>query len=108
MPAAAATQNFACDSTGNVTMGTSQGAEMAQFIEFVACLGQSKMAQLGYSPIPPNLVEDDFQAAGRLPGGVRLRPLRRHRTVPTRTSPERFNRSEVRLSSDPPTRAVLT
>ncbi len=70
VPAAAATQNFACDSSGNVTMGTSQGAEMAQFIEFVACLGQSKMAQLGYSPIPPNLVEDDFQAAGRLPGGT--------------------------------------
>ena len=28
------------------------------------------MAALGYSPIPPNLVEDDFQAAGRLPGGT--------------------------------------
>ena len=37
---------------------------------FVACLGQSKVAQLGYTPLPPNLVEDDFQAAGRLPGGV--------------------------------------
>ena len=68
--AAAAAQNFACDSSGNVTMGTAQGAEMAQFITFVACLGQAKMAQLGYSPIPPNLVEDDFQAAGRLPGGT--------------------------------------
>jgi phosphate transport system substrate-binding protein len=70
VPGAAAAQNFACDSSGNVTMGTAQGAEMAQFIQFVACLGQSKMAQLGYSPIPPNLVEDDFQAAGRLPGGT--------------------------------------
>ena len=70
VPAQAAAQNFSCDSTGNVTMGTAQGAEMAQFITFVACLGQSKMAELGYSPIPPNLVEDDFQAAGRLPGGV--------------------------------------
>ena len=49
-------------------MGTAQGAELSQFIAFVACLGQSKMAALGYSPIPPNLVEDDFQAAGRLPG----------------------------------------
>ena len=68
--AAAAAQNFACDSSGNVTMGTAQGAEMAQFITFVACQGQAKMAQLGYSPIPPNLVEDDFQAAGRLPGGT--------------------------------------
>ncbi len=53
-----------------VTMGTTQGAEMAQFITYVACAGQSRMASLGYSPIPPNLVVDDFQAAGRLPGGT--------------------------------------
>jgi phosphate transport system substrate-binding protein len=70
VPSAAAQQNFACDSSGNVTMGAAQGAELAQFITFVACLGQKSMATLGYSPIPPNLVEDDFQAAGRLPGGT--------------------------------------
>jgi phosphate transport system substrate-binding protein len=70
VPASATTQNFSCDSAGNVTMGPSQGAEMAQFITYVACLGQSKMASLGYSPLPPNLVEEDFQAAGRLPGGT--------------------------------------
>lgn len=70
VPAQAATQNFQCDSSGNVTMGTAQGAELSQFIQFVACLGQDKMASLGYSPLPPNLVEDDFQAAGRLPGGT--------------------------------------
>lgn len=70
VPAQAATQNFACDSSGNVTMGTAQGAELAAFITFVACLGQKNMAKLGYSPIPANLVIDDFQAAGRLPGGT--------------------------------------
>jgi phosphate transport system substrate-binding protein len=70
VPSQAAQQNFSCDSQGNVTMGTAQGAELSQFIAFVACLGQSKMAELGYSPIPPNLVLDDFQAAGRLPGGT--------------------------------------
>ena len=70
VPSQAAAQSFACDSSGNVTMGTAQGAELAQFIAFVACLGQAKMAELGYSPIPPNLVLDDFQAAGRLPGGT--------------------------------------
>jgi cobalamin biosynthesis Mg chelatase CobN len=32
------------------------------------------MAELGYSPLPPNLVEDDFQAAGRLPGGTEPPP----------------------------------
>ncbi len=70
VPSQAAAQSFSCDSGGNVTMGTAQGAELSQFIAFVACLGQSKMAELGYSPIPPNLVWDDFQAAGRLPGGT--------------------------------------
>jgi phosphate transport system substrate-binding protein len=74
VPAQAAAQNFSCDGSGNVTMGAAQGAELAQFITFVACLGQSRMATLGYSPIPPNLVEDDFQAAGRLPGGTTPAP----------------------------------
>jgi phosphate transport system substrate-binding protein len=69
VPSQAAQQSFACDSSGNVTMGTAQGAELSAFIAFVACGGQARMADLGYSPIPPNLVEDDYQAAGRLPGG---------------------------------------
>jgi len=70
VPSQAAAQNFSCDSAGNVTMASPDGAELSQFIQYVACLGQSRMEQLGYSPIPPNLVEDDFQAAGRLPGGT--------------------------------------
>jgi phosphate transport system substrate-binding protein len=74
VPAAAAAQSFSCDSSGTVTMGTAQGAELAQFITYVACLGQENMAQLGYSPLPANLVEDDFQAAGRLPGGTEPAP----------------------------------
>lgn len=74
VPSQAAAESFACDSSGNVTMGTAQGAELSQFIAFVACLGQAKMADLGYSPIPANLVLDDFQAAGRLPGGTEPAP----------------------------------
>ncbi len=74
VPAQAAAQNFQCDSQGNITMPAAQGQEMASFIEFVACLGQARMADLGYSPIPANLVEDDFQAAGRLPGGTTPAP----------------------------------
>ena len=70
VPAQAAQQNFQCDSGGNLTFGAAQGAELAQFITYVACEGQASMAKLGYSPIPANLVEDDFQAAGRLPGGT--------------------------------------
>jgi phosphate transport system substrate-binding protein len=63
-------QHIRCDGTGKATMGTAQGAELARFITYVACLGQRSMATLGYTPLPPNLVELDFQAAGRLPGGV--------------------------------------
>jgi phosphate transport system substrate-binding protein len=70
VPSQAAAQNFSCDGSGGVTMGAAQGAELAQFIEYVACLGQQSMPGLGYSPLPANLVEDDFQAAGRLPGGT--------------------------------------
>lgn len=69
VPSQAAAQNFACDGSGTVTMSAAQGAEMAKFIEFVACQGQESMVGLGYSPIPVNLVDDDFDAAGRLPGG---------------------------------------
>ena len=32
------------------------------------------MALLGYSPLPPNLVQEDFDAIGRLNGGVGTRP----------------------------------
>lgn len=66
----ATAQNVSCDGSGKATMSTTQGSELAQFITFVACLGQSNVAKLGYTPLPPNLVELDFQAAGRLPGGV--------------------------------------
>lgn len=74
VPSQAATQNFSCDSSGSVTMPASEGTELAKFIEYVTCLGQSRMAQLGYSPLPPNLVEEDFQAAGRLPGATTPAP----------------------------------
>ena len=36
----------------------------------MACAGQQQMALLGYSPLPPNLVQEDFDAIGRLNGGV--------------------------------------
>ncbi len=70
VPKQAEAQNFSCNGSGKVTMGNAQGAELAQFFTYVPCLGQKDMAALGYVPLPPNLVEDDFQAAGRLPGGT--------------------------------------
>jgi phosphate transport system substrate-binding protein len=48
------------------------GAVLGQFVQFVACRGQDAAGQLGYSPIPPNLVEDDFAAVDRLNGAAQL------------------------------------
>jgi phosphate transport system substrate-binding protein len=46
-----------------------KGQALGQFVAYLACAGQDKMALLGYSPLPPNLVQEDFDAIGRLPGG---------------------------------------
>ena len=41
---------------------------LGQFIQFIACQGQQSAGQLGYSPLPPNLVQADFDAVKRLTG----------------------------------------
>jgi len=38
-------------------------------VAFLACAGQQKMATLGYSPLPPVLVQADFNAIARMNGG---------------------------------------
>ena len=51
-------------------MSVAKAAQMGKFINFLACQGQISAGQLGYSPIPPNLILDDFAAIGRLNGQV--------------------------------------
>jgi phosphate transport system substrate-binding protein len=51
------------------------GQVLGKFISFMACQGQISAGQLGYSPIPPNLVQDDFDAITRLPGAAPPPPL---------------------------------
>ena len=51
-------------------MNTAKGAVLGQFIEFLACQGQQSAEQLGYSPLPPNLVDDDFQGIKRIAGAA--------------------------------------
>jgi ABC-type phosphate transport system substrate-binding protein len=51
-------------------MNPSRGAVLGRFIEFIACQGQQSAQQLGYSPLPPNLVEDDFQGISRINGAA--------------------------------------
>ncbi|MGC9961456.1 MAG: substrate-binding domain-containing protein [Acidimicrobiales bacterium] len=48
-----------------------KGAVLGQFIEFLACRGQDAAGQLGYSPLPPNLVQDDFNAIDRIAGAAK-------------------------------------
>ena len=45
-----------------------KGKILGQFITFIACRGQQAAGQLGYSPIPPNLIQVDFEAIKRLNG----------------------------------------
>ena len=69
------TPRFSCAGPqGTSPMSPDRGAELGQFINFLACAGQEKMALLGYSPLPPNLVQEDFNAIGRLNGGKQPPP----------------------------------
>ena len=61
--------------TGRRPSRPQKGQALGQFVAFLACAGQEKMAQLGYSPLPPNLVQEDFDAIGRLNGGRSLPPV---------------------------------
>jgi phosphate transport system substrate-binding protein len=46
----------------------SKQAVEAQYVQFLACAGQEAAGKLGYSPLPLNLVQADFDAVGRITG----------------------------------------
>jgi phosphate transport system substrate-binding protein len=45
------------------------GVVEADYVHFIACEGQQSAGALGYTPIPPNLVQDDFDAINRINQG---------------------------------------
>ena len=51
-------------------MNPSDGKVLGQFVEFLACQGQQSAQALGYSPLPPNLVDDDFNGIKRIAGAA--------------------------------------
>jgi hypothetical protein len=53
------------------TENPQKGAVLGKYIEYDACEGQQAAGKLGYSPLPPNLVEDDFQAIDRISGAAK-------------------------------------
>lgn len=63
------------NNSGTSTYPANKGQVLGQFVAYMACAGQEKMADLGYSPLPPNLVSEDFDAIGRLNGGQQPPPV---------------------------------
>ncbi len=47
---------------------TEKGEVLGKFILYFLCAGQQKAAQLGYSPLPKNLVQLGFDAVAKIPG----------------------------------------
>ena len=47
-----------------------KGATLSDYIFYFLCAGQQKAEQLGYAPLPKNLVEYGFTAAAKIPGAT--------------------------------------
>lgn len=47
-----------------------KGKVLGQFVNYLACAGQQAAGQLGYSPLPPNLVEEDLEGIARITGAA--------------------------------------
>jgi ABC-type phosphate transport system substrate-binding protein len=54
-----------------------KGRTLSTFNVFALCGGQVHLAQLGYAPLPPNLVKDGLQQTGQIPGHIHIPTLSR-------------------------------
>jgi len=52
-----------------------KGATLSTWINFMLCGGQHQMAQLGYSPLPKNLVQGGLIQNANIPGHVAVPPI---------------------------------
>jgi phosphate transport system substrate-binding protein len=52
-----------------------KGATLSKFIVYFVCVGQQKAAQLGYLPLPKNLVQIAFDSVNKIPGHVAPPPI---------------------------------
>ena len=70
-PTLAAAGGASCDGPQTASpLTTDKGRALGEFIDFLACNGQTKMAQLGYAPLPSNLIAADIASIGRLNGAT--------------------------------------
>jgi phosphate ABC transporter phosphate-binding protein len=61
--------------TPTSNMDAAKGKVLSEFITYVVCEGQQQAPLLGYSPLPPNLVQTTFDAVNRINGHARLPDL---------------------------------
>jgi phosphate transport system substrate-binding protein len=54
------------NNSGSSSFSSTQGAELGQFIDYVACAGQTTMNQLGFGALPPALVQVDLADIGAI------------------------------------------
>ena len=52
-----------------------KGETLGKFIQYFLCTGQQKAKALGYSPLPPNLVQFGFDAQKTIPGSPAPPPI---------------------------------
>ena len=55
-------------------MDVGKGATLSRFILYFLCQGQQEAQPLGYSPLPPNLVDLGISVNNAIPGGVHAPP----------------------------------
>ena len=76
LPCVAPASVFAsCSTTMPSNFDAAKGFVLGTWILYIACAGQREAAPLGYSPLPPNLIQADFNAVSRLPGHPPIPPL---------------------------------
>ncbi|MGH2772741.1 MAG: substrate-binding domain-containing protein [Actinomycetota bacterium] len=75
--------------TAEKDLDAAKGNVLGKFILYFACDGQKSAEALGYSPLPPNLVQADFDAVTKLPGGPTPPPMSEcdNPTIEGRTPP---------------------
>jgi phosphate transport system substrate-binding protein len=73
--------------TPTANFDPAKGNVLGTWLIYIACAGQREAAPLGYSPLPPNLVQVVFDAVKRIPGAPAPPPIDRdHCPNPTVTN----------------------
>jgi ABC-type phosphate transport system substrate-binding protein len=70
-PSLASTQGTTCDGPDTASpFPEAKGQALGLFVNYLACAGQEHLSELGYSPLPLGLVQDDVNAIGRINGAA--------------------------------------